>query len=498
MLREKVQASQLCKLRTGCEVILLRENDAGVELEYKNLDGSKVKLQTRWLIGADGKRGAVRKTFLERVADIRQLNSDYRYEGTWVATNLKIRLPTPETHPDFPPFKAGLKPEEAYDLFWPKGWHFCSPPGKPTASGRFGPYDQRLWRHEFRQDDWKDSMNAIELFWEHLTPMITRTQDEKGMKFGQAAVWPRDCIEILRCRPFTFTHKVVNRWYHRKSVLIGDAAHVFPPFGGQGIASGIRDAHQLAWRIALIEDSDASDALTESILKGWATERIQSVKDAALITRINGILCNNARPWLFALIALFELLMSYILWTTEPYDPQAGAEQKGFNGLPGGFFLSRYGGGRRLPQVYVDTVFKGKVLSDDMLVSATSVLQILIIVQDNAVPKTAQENIRALLQKTGIPPGVIAPDATYTLSLTPCAPESIGSFAERSTRKASLTPLRRLSKKEAKPGYDLTAFESRLGKGTQFAIVRPDFYIFATARNVGELEVCLQGLKKLL
>ena len=92
-------------------------------------------------------RFMVRKKFLEPTAGIRQEYSDYKYEGTWVASNLKLSRPNPETHPDFPLWELGYTPERVYFLFWPDGWHFCSPPGKATASGRFGPYRDGFWRH---------------------------------------------------------------------------------------------------------------------------------------------------------------------------------------------------------------------------------------------------------------------------------------------------------------------------------------------------------------
>ena len=92
-----------------------------------------------------------------------------------------------------------------------------------------------------------DSKDALQLMWEHLTPLITRESDSLGRSFPSGAVtFPHDCIDIRRCRPFTFCQKVVNKWFHKRTVLIGDAAHVFPPFGGQGIACGIRD--QMLWR----------------------------------------------------------------------------------------------------------------------------------------------------------------------------------------------------------------------------------------------------------
>lgn len=478
----------------------LRQSDHGAVVDYKLPDGSAQSLHTTWLIGADGKRGVVRKTFLEKVADVRQVNSSYRYEGTWVATNLKIQLPTPESHPDFPAWKLGMTPQEVYDLFWPKGWHFCSPPGKPTATGRFGPHDKRLWRHEFRQDDWDPSaMDAEELLWEHLTPMIIRTQCDDSRTFEEPAIFPRDCIQVLRCRPFTFTHKVVNRWYHGKTVLIGDAAHVFPPFGGQGIASGIRDAHQLAWRIALIETTPmATEISVNTILEAWTKERIESVRSAAELTKMNGTMCNNENPWLFTIITLLDLVVALLFPSSGGYDPQASSEQKGMQGLPGGFFLSQHGGGLRIPQVYIDTLENGTVLSDGFVVSSRSRMQIIFLARDNPAPVHGQRTIKALLEKCQIPQDVLHPDATSILSLTPNRPASIGSYAERGVRKAAITPIRRLSKREARPGYQMDVFDSRLGKGTQYVVLRPDFYIFATARDERELEVCLHGLKRLL
>lgn len=121
-------------------------------VEYVDRQGRRYRVGTQWLVGADGKKGIVRKCWLEPDAGIRQVPGVYPYEGTWVAANLRICLPTPRSHPDFPLWGLGYAPEAVYELFWPAGWHFCAPPGKPTAAGRFGPPGERLWRHEFREE----------------------------------------------------------------------------------------------------------------------------------------------------------------------------------------------------------------------------------------------------------------------------------------------------------------------------------------------------------
>jgi len=51
---------------------------------------------------------------------------------------------------------------------------------------------------------------------------------------------------------YTFESKLADRWQDGRVFLVGDAVHVMPPFMGQGMCSGIRDATSLAWRIDLI------------------------------------------------------------------------------------------------------------------------------------------------------------------------------------------------------------------------------------------------------
>jgi 2-polyprenyl-6-methoxyphenol hydroxylase-like FAD-dependent oxidoreductase len=80
----------------------------------------------------------------------------------------------------------------------------------------------------------------------------------------QGLIAPWDCgpVEIERKAVYRFHGLVANRWRSGRVLLAGDAAHQTPPFAGQGMCSGLRDAANLAWKIeAVIADDAAPDLL---------------------------------------------------------------------------------------------------------------------------------------------------------------------------------------------------------------------------------------------
>ncbi|KAH8649733.1 hypothetical protein BGZ60DRAFT_551155 [Tricladium varicosporioides] len=493
-LRRQIECSKWCSLRTGCEVVS-QLSDEPPTVEYVDKTGSVRQIRGQFLIGADGKVGIVRKYFLEPIAGIRQEEGVYKYTGTWVAANLKITPPTPHTHPQFPLWEAGYTPEEVHDLFWPKGWHFCSPPGKATATGPFGPYSERLWRHEFRQENWNDSMNAVELLWEHITPMITREWDNHGRKLPESVQFPRDCIEIIRCRPFKFVHKVVNKWFEKRTILIGDAAHVFPPFAGQGIGSGVRDAHQLAWRLAvLLKGPRPSQILSNKVLGPWALERRKSVDDAAFFSMLNGQLCNHEQPvWLVVVLRLV-MLMTVVPLLRNLSNPITRKESKGLTKVKGGCFLEQYNGGARLAQIFVQSFRQGPLLTDSLFRPEGSMLTLLIIgTIDHA---RSREDAQAAIEASKINHAVLSRDSIVFFSPHPIDRPRMDSFDEMNSQMEIFWPTSCPQVEERLlPGYNQQSFIDRLGRSTTFAIVRPDFYVFACTRNLDELGKSLALLK---
>jgi 3-(3-hydroxy-phenyl)propionate hydroxylase len=78
-----------------------------------------------------------------------------------------------------------------------------------------------------------------------------------------------DGLEIIRNATYTFRARLASRFQAGRIFLLGDAAHLTPPFIGQGLAAGLRDADNLAWKIAHVLAGQAG----EDLLATYDTER---------------------------------------------------------------------------------------------------------------------------------------------------------------------------------------------------------------------------------
>jgi 3-(3-hydroxy-phenyl)propionate hydroxylase len=102
------------------------------------------------------------------------------------------------------------------------------------------------------------------------------TRDDTVWQFIENSVRPiqRQDGEITRAAVYTFESLIAQRWRKGRVLIAGDSAHRTPPFLGQGMCAGIRDAANLAWKLAAVCQGRASDAL----LNTYATERIPHVR----------------------------------------------------------------------------------------------------------------------------------------------------------------------------------------------------------------------------
>jgi hypothetical protein len=73
-----------------------------------------------------------------------------------------------------------------------------------------------------------------------------------------------DDVEIVRQLVYTFEARTAEQWRRGRTFLVGDAAHTMPPFMGQGMCSGMRDAKNLVWKLDLVLRGLASEALLDT------------------------------------------------------------------------------------------------------------------------------------------------------------------------------------------------------------------------------------------
>ncbi|QVM13444.1 hypothetical protein D8B26_008052 [Coccidioides posadasii str. Silveira] len=491
-IRNLITQFPTCEIRTGCEAIAREENGDHTILEYVTQDGTKRYIRTSWLVGADGKRGVVRKKFLEPEG-IRQEDGFYTYVGTWVAANLHITTPTPKSHPQFPLWQLGYTPQQVHDAFWPSGFHSK----RPAVSGRFGPPNSGFWRHEFSVEP-EDNLKDVEGdFWKQFGSWMIIPGSKFSWKLRKTLVeFPRDCIKIVRCRPFTFATKVVNRWYCRKTMLIGDAAHVFPPFGGQGIAAGIRDAQALSWRLALMTNLGVSVQIRERILTGWSQERRHAWNAATLATKLNGGIVNQ-RSLLGGLV--YRMWMRFLWWfpgiarlrTRRAFRDKLVYSSKT---CPDGFFLEKAGGGRKVAQIWVRRQGEKPALSDGVFLRSLPHFGLLVIVRSlaDANPKEIEEAIRA----ADLPEEILTSKDVTFFCLNVQAGNSLSKLgAEQQTYypcrtqellEEGITPIK---------GYRETAVQDRYAKSARYVLIRPDFFVHSVAANAGELAANLREVK---
>lgn len=93
--------------------------------------------------------------------------------------------------------------------------------------------------------------------------------DEAFVRSLLAGVGPDADEKFRRIAVYTFHARLAERWRTGRVFLAGDAAHLTPPFAGQGMNSGLRDAHNLSWKLCEAVKGDVGDAFLDS----YQTER---------------------------------------------------------------------------------------------------------------------------------------------------------------------------------------------------------------------------------
>jgi 3-(3-hydroxy-phenyl)propionate hydroxylase len=175
-------------------------------------------IRARFLLACDGGSSAVRKELGVDFAGI-------SYEEKWVDVQARLKRP----------------------MHVPPHFEFIS---NPTRPGVKCPCPAGMYRWEWRVNP-EDGIGD------------TLDQDRAWEMLADYGVTPDD-VEITRTWAYTFHVRKCTRWRVGRVLMVGDAAHVMPPFAGQGISGAFRDAANVVWKTAAVLRGQADGALLDS------------------------------------------------------------------------------------------------------------------------------------------------------------------------------------------------------------------------------------------
>src|SRR5437762_11577585 len=300
---ERLLGDVLCKqgmaVDWSTELVGLAQDTSHVKATLQQPDGTIEEMTVAWVAGCDGARSAVRE--LSGIAF-----QGAPYEHVFFVADTRVTGP--------------MVPDELNVYLWPEGFHLFFPMRgadhwrlvgilPPTLRGR---------------DD---------LTFDEVIPSV-RQQAGTALSF-ETCSW---------FSTYRIHHRRAARFRDRRCFLLGDAAHIHSPVGAQGMNTGLQDAYNLGWKLALVVEGRADEALLDT----YEEERIpvarrllNSTDRAFRLVVSDSRLAGLLRTVVIARIAAFAMSMKRIQSIAFRTISQTGIQyresslSKSLDGLPG-------------------------------------------------------------------------------------------------------------------------------------------------------------------
>ncbi len=226
-------------VKFGAPVTGIDQDGAGVTLTT----GSGETIRARYAVGCDGGNSFVREALAVPM-------QDYGFSEPWMVCDFRLTAP--------------------HDV--PMARQVCDP-AQPISIISLGPDHHRFSFMLKPSDD----------------PEVERQPDRVWTRVG--AYLTRHQAELIRVATYTFRSLVAERWRVGRILLAGDAAHQMPPFLGQGMCSGVRDALNLSLKFDMLLGGQAGEEVLDTyqserdphvravIIKGIELGRVQTMRD---------------------------------------------------------------------------------------------------------------------------------------------------------------------------------------------------------------------------
>lgn len=220
LLRSNLERYPEASLRGDAEVTGLSDlADGRTRVRFTDrTDGTEHTVECDYLLGCDGANSMVRKHIGATMRDL-------RFEQRWLVIDVDATVDLRQwggVHQVCNPHRAGTFMQVGPDRY---RWEFRLLPGESAAD--------------------YTTLSALRPL---IAPWLGSTSDAD--------------LSIIRVAEYTFRAQIADRWRRGNIFLLGDAAHLTPPFIGQGLGAGLRDAMNLSWKLAgVLQGSLPSDVL---------------------------------------------------------------------------------------------------------------------------------------------------------------------------------------------------------------------------------------------
>ncbi|MDP3768764.1 MAG: FAD-dependent oxidoreductase, partial [Dehalococcoidia bacterium] len=222
------------ELRWGHAVTGVTQENGGARLTVQAPDGP-YEVQAAWVVAADGARSRVRGSLGLGL-------QGSSYEGRYLIADISV-------------VGSSLPVER---LVW------FDPPSNPGSTVILHVQPDDMWRIDIQLGDGEDAELALQ---DHkLFPRIQAHLDMMGVTASWQMVWK----SVYRAHALTLAD-----YRHGRVLFAGDAAHLVPIFGVRGLNSGFDDAHNLAWKLALVARGKAGLPLLDT----YTDERMRATRE---------------------------------------------------------------------------------------------------------------------------------------------------------------------------------------------------------------------------
>jgi 6-methylpretetramide 4-monooxygenase / 4-hydroxy-6-methylpretetramide 12a-monooxygenase len=226
-------------IERGVEAVSLADQHDGVVLDVKQADGSPDTIEARWVVGAGGAHSVTRESMDEVLAG-------ETYPGTALVADVTVSC-------DLPRDGSAL-------IATPAGYVLLAP---------------------LPDERWLTFIGDLD---DDEAERLTNDRSRTAVAASLARRIPGNLVELADvgwAAAFRMHRRMTPRLADGRRFLLGDAGHLSSPFGGEGLNSGLHDAHNLAWKLALELQGRARPGLLDSfaVERGAAARHVLAVSD---------------------------------------------------------------------------------------------------------------------------------------------------------------------------------------------------------------------------